>query len=625
MSGPTSANTEQQITITNRVKNQGLVAAAGFTVRLYLSSDAVITSADIAVGERYIASLAAGVANAADLTVTVPASIASGTYYIGAIADANNDVTESDETNNALAGNQITVTIGPDLTMSAVSGPSTGLTGGQITVSNTVTTTGGASGFYVSLYLSADNVISSSDVFLGCRYVTSLAPNASDTAGTTVTIPNTTVGGTYYLGAVADACGTNNLNFVAESNETNNTLAGNQITVGLVTINPVTSPTNQSSQTITGSMVSGATVAVSVNTAATVGPVTYPTSTTWSCTISGLVAGANAITVTATDSTGNFTTATSSITYYILAISNVGVSSNTIDTSASQTATIFFTLNGPATATLKIIPETLGPTGTPVYQATQIISSAGAQMFTWDGKNSVGNVVADEAYLYVIEATDGVTTVTYSPAPPTGTGTVTCSKDSYDPFKNDPMTVSYSLTQPGRVKIDITWESQTFTVVSSLARATGSYTFDWDGRNPTTGKILPDGANVTAVCTETSLFRENHIITTGNTPKITGIKTDPYEMQLSYGEFTRIKYTLSRVANVTVTVVSPSGTSITLVNNQPQTAGTQEVEWKALDASDTTAKKFLVSQEGIYTVSIQAVNPATGTSSTTKGVLQIRQ
>ena len=254
--------------------------------------------------------------------------------------------------------------------------------------------------------------------------------------------------------------------------------------------------------------------------------------------------------------------------------------------------------------------------------ASQAISAAGAASFTWNGTDSTGKTVSDEAYLYILEAADGVKTATYSPAPPAGTGTVTCSQDSYDPYKNDPLTISYSPSQPARVNLTVNWYGQKVNVMDAAAHAAGSYTFDWDGRN-SSGTILAD--SVEASCTVASLLRENYIVTTGDTPKVSNLKTDPYEMQFSYGEFTRIKYTLSRGANVTVKVVFPAGSEITVVNNQLRTAGSHEVEWTGLDPGDTTGMKFLMSQEGTYTVSLQAVNPVTGSSSTTKGTLVIRQ
>ncbi len=70
-----------------------------------------------------MSALAPGASNSANTTVTVPVSFAAGTYYIGVIADYQGNIQESNETNNALAGNQITIA-SPDLTMTAVSGPS---------------------------------------------------------------------------------------------------------------------------------------------------------------------------------------------------------------------------------------------------------------------------------------------------------------------------------------------------------------------------------------------------------------------------------------------------------------------------------------------------------------------
>ena len=602
VSGPATGATGGQITIANTAKNQGAGASGSFYVGLYLSTDATITQSDVWLGGRTVSSIAPGASNTAETSVTIPNHIAPGTYYIGSIADYGNNVTESDETNNALAGNQIYIGIDTTPPVGSVSINSGAAATKNAIVTLTLSATDSQSGVSQMQFSNDDLTWSAAESYATTKSWTLAAVDGPKTVYAKFKDVAGNWSSTYSDDIVLD------------------TLSPT------VSINPVTSPTTVTSQTITGSMESGASVAVTINTAATVGPVTYPTATTWTCTISGLASGANEITVNASDAAGNTATATASIAFVNdLAISNVTVNNNILDTAASVPAGIFFTLNGPATATLKIVPEKLGPTGTPVYQATQTIAAAGAHMFTWNGSDSAGKIVSDEAYLYILEATDGVTTATYSPAPPTGTGTVSCTGDDYDPFKNDPMTVNYSLTQAGRVKIDITWESQTFTVVSSLARAAGSYTFDWNGRSPS-DKILPQTSNIVVACSATSLFGENHIVTTGDTPVISLLKTDPYEVQLSYGEFTLIKYTLSRDANVTVKLISPTGTGITLISSEPQTADVeQEVKWDGLDPGDTTGKAFLVSQEGTYTVSVQAVNAATGASATAKGLLLIRQ
>lgn len=81
-------------------------------------------------------------------------------------------------------------------------------------------------------------------------------------------------------------------------------------------INPVVTPTNVKTQTVTGVKAAGTTVAVTCATA-TVGTVTYPsspaTATTWSVTLTGLAEGANSITATFTNPSGPVTTAQTTI------------------------------------------------------------------------------------------------------------------------------------------------------------------------------------------------------------------------------------------------------------------------------------------------------------------------
>jgi flagellar hook assembly protein FlgD len=330
--------------------------------------------------------------------------------------------------------------------------------------------------------------------------------------------------------------------------------------------------------------------------------------------------GSYLLRLTVTDKAGNTSMATVPIGTDNLIISNVGISSNTLNTNAAETNTVFFNISSQATVTFNIIPEKLGPAGTPVYQ-TGRVCAAGACSFTWDGKDNTGKVVPDEAYLYVLTASDGTRTGGYNPPAPTGTGTVTCSQSNgLDPVSNQPMTVTYSAAQPSRVNISISWGGQNFKILDAFPVLSGTYTYVWDGRNPS-NKLLDIGAK--ASCSVASLLRENFIITTGDAVQINELKTDPYMIHLAYGQFTRIKYTISKDANVTVKLVSPSGTILTVVNSQPQTAGSQEIEWYGIDPADTTGKKELVTEEGDYMVSVQAVNPITGTSSTSKANVRI--
>jgi flagellar hook assembly protein FlgD len=165
------------------------------------------------------------------------------------------------------------------------------------------------------------------------------------------------------------------------------------------------------------------------------------------------------------------------------------------------------------------------------------------------------------------------------------------------------------------------WPNLFIPILSNFPAAAGSNLFTWDGRN-TTGKISPSGGSV--YCSLASTMRENVIITSGDKPLVSNLSTDPYSVNLSYGEFAQIKYTLSTDANVTITLVPTSGgTSLQLMPSTLKGAGTHELTWQGIDLLDTSGKKFVISSEGYYTVTIQAVNPVTGASSTARASLKI--
>ncbi|HWQ89870.1 MAG TPA: M6 family metalloprotease domain-containing protein, partial [Desulfitobacteriaceae bacterium] len=101
VSAPESGAAGSTISISDSIQNSGNKAATGFYVKYYLSADENIGTSDVLLGQRYVSSLAAGAANSATKAVVLPATVTSGTYYVGAIADATNLVPESDENNNS--------------------------------------------------------------------------------------------------------------------------------------------------------------------------------------------------------------------------------------------------------------------------------------------------------------------------------------------------------------------------------------------------------------------------------------------------------------------------------------------------------------------------------------------
>jgi flagellar hook assembly protein FlgD len=321
------------------------------------------------------------------------------------------------------------------------------------------------------------------------------------------------------------------------------------------------------------------------------------------------------------DKASNTATASVPVSVDNLILSGISASSHVLDTSTGQTAAISYSINKPATVTLKIVPEKLGVSGTPVYQTAANCVEAGSYSFTWNGRNTAGNIVPDEAYLYIVEATDGARTDSYAPAAPAGRGSFTCTQSNgYYPYKNIPLTISYAVTQPERVDINIHWGAQDFKIMDGVPHEAGSYTHTWDGRDPS-NKVLNGGG--VAYCSAPSSLAENHIITTGNVPKVTSVAADPYQLDLSFGQIGKVKYSISSTANITVKLISPTGGEIVLLSNQSQTAGDYEVSWVATDSSDPDGKKFQINSEGDYTIQVTAVNPANGGSSVMRGNVRI--
>jgi len=219
LGAPATAGAGLTVTVTDTTHNQsGTGPAAASITRFYLSTDSTWDAGDAALGFRNVPALQPNDSSSASTSLLIPAGTVPGSYFIIARADADGVVPETLETNNARTD---TITIGPDLAVSALTAPATGGAGMAITVSDTTKNAGGGSSGIpttTSFYLSANATIGAGDVLLGGRTVASLAPGASSSASTTLTIPAATAAGTYYLIARSDDGAA-----VPETDETNNT------------------------------------------------------------------------------------------------------------------------------------------------------------------------------------------------------------------------------------------------------------------------------------------------------------------------------------------------------------------------------------------------------------------
>ena len=115
---PPRAGPAETISVTDTTKNMGSVAGGRVADRVLLlgQRDPRRRGSPCSAAAPW-PRIPAGGSNAGGTSVQIPAETATGTYFLFAKADANEQVVETSETNNASFATAIK--IGPDLTMSA--------------------------------------------------------------------------------------------------------------------------------------------------------------------------------------------------------------------------------------------------------------------------------------------------------------------------------------------------------------------------------------------------------------------------------------------------------------------------------------------------------------------------
>ncbi len=253
VTAPASAGPGQTITVGATTKNSGTVAAPASTTYFYLSANSSLdTAVDTYLGSRAVPALAAGATNTGTISVTLPGSMATATWYIIAKADGPGAVPEASETNNTYYKSFL---VGPDLTVSAMTAPASAGPGQTITVgattknSGTVAAPASTTYFYLSANSSLDTAV---DTYLGSRAVPALAAGATNTGTISVTLPGSMATATWYIIAKADGPGA-----VPEASETNNTYYKSFLVGPDLTISAFSAPTSAKR---------GATISVSYTT-----------------------------------------------------------------------------------------------------------------------------------------------------------------------------------------------------------------------------------------------------------------------------------------------------------------------------------------------------------------------
>ena len=221
-----------------RLENQGTDSTGSFYWGIYLSTDTTITTNDIELDSYSKSSMSAGSTTSTFYkSVTIPTTITGGRYYVGALADINSQVSESNENNNDDYDRRVTIDEQPDLTGRSCSAPTTGVVGDYLDSSISLSIENDPGGSYIAssgsfdwaMYLSTDSTITTSDTQVGSdQYKSSISGGSysSDSLSTSNRIPSSMNPGTYYWGYIVDVD-----DDVDEQDENNNDYTCNQVTI----------------------------------------------------------------------------------------------------------------------------------------------------------------------------------------------------------------------------------------------------------------------------------------------------------------------------------------------------------------------------------------------------------
>lgn len=213
---PPGGDAGAQIRINVRARNIGTqTTTSGYAADVYWSVDQNITPADTLLGRLNFPVTAANQTRSATLTANVPAGVAPGRYYIGAILDPANVVPESIQQNNFLVSAPFLV--GPDLIVASVRTEDESGPGEILPVSVTIDSVGSpVSTAVYALYFSQNQALDAGDVQVATGTVT-IGGAPQVVAVLDALVPANLVPGAYYVIAQIDAP-----NRIVEVDEANN-------------------------------------------------------------------------------------------------------------------------------------------------------------------------------------------------------------------------------------------------------------------------------------------------------------------------------------------------------------------------------------------------------------------
>lgn len=287
-------------------------------------------------------------------------------------------------------------------------------------------------------------------------------------------------------------------------------------------------------------------------------------------------------------------------------ISDTSVDPRFLSASEGETTNISYTINKQAAVTLNIYSYTTKHLVRTLLNKQA--RNAGSYTEIWNGKNDAGVVLPADVYYFTIKAEDaGGRFGEYDPVYVPGTTVIQTGSlvtpSNFDPYKGETANVNYDLAIPAwaTIKVGVAGALGYNRLLISNQPRDVHNTDIWDGRSDNgsfvgTGSYVVYGFNL-------NILPDNAMVIKSNV-KIEELSANPYVIYSAHGDITKITYTVSENAVITLEVLNPSGVKIrTLVNKKSQRAGTYTEPWNGEDDYGR-----IVSVEGNYKVKLTVLD-----------------
>jgi PKD repeat protein len=252
--------------------------------------------------------------------------------------------------------------------------------------------------------------------------------------------------------------------------------------------------------------------------------------------------------------------------------------------------------------------------------------TAGSYSDTWDCKDTSGAVVPEGAYYAILQYLANGQVKTLDLTNSTGglfynpnwnmstTGGTACFDCPFKPLENSFLKVDFVLTKASEVSVSIRLFNRVDEVVSLFDRklfGRGSYTAFWDGTD-ITGRIVTPPPGEQFLWGMTAFTLPDNAIFVEVAPQLTAVAANPNYFDPSTGNFispqnptTKISYTLTKQANVTLQVFRAGTNALMRTIIQPNVAaGNGTIEWDGRNANGIFADK------GDYRLAVKATDAA---------------